>query len=92
MKPTVGRIVHYYPLGCGVNEGAEHAAIITHVRAANPIVDYADDGMEMRYSVDLCIFDLHTPGSEYCGPPSGTQDVSFSKGPKEGYWTWPPRV
>lgn len=79
-KPTVGRIVHYIR----TDDTITLAAIITAVSAVEQSSnDPEEDGMPL---VNLHF--LHPGGMDF----GGRQGASFSKDPKPGCWSWPPRV
>jgi hypothetical protein len=79
MKPTVGRIVHYYSRECPAGETpTPQAAIITAVHETDERI------------VDLCVF-----GGDYgmrgtTRVPGGDAET-FKPGGALPCWTWPPR-
>ena len=82
MKPSVGRIVHYFPRGEEFDPTHPSAAIITDVnRHPQP------DGVleEDTFLVSLRVF-TKDGGGEYPLNPN------FSPVPRRGHWSWPPRV
>lgn len=75
-KPSVGRIVHFYPNTADDDlNKVPHAAIITYV-------DFTE------IEVDVYVF---VP-SRFKGYSQNFSGVPFSENPKPGHWTWPPRV
>ncbi len=86
MIPTVGRIVHYTNLGDkdGKYPPETQAAIITSARVRSGVGGSAPEEEENRYHVSLHIF---YPTGQF-----DMVDVTWSKEPKGGHWSWPPRV
>jgi hypothetical protein len=80
-KPSVGRIVHYQAYGTpgGEYKPEPRAAIITQV--CEP--DRPDSIPEVP-SVGLAIMN---PTGMFFNP-----RIAYSKEPKPGYWSWPPRA
>jgi hypothetical protein len=79
MKPTVGRIVHFYtdreiPFSNGVGKGP-YAAIITQV--------FGDD--EAAYCNLMVFAPLSVPFAE-----TSVRNAEFETAPSR-YWVWPPR-
>jgi hypothetical protein len=79
MKPTVGRIVHYIR----TDDTVTLAAIITFVSdISQASKDPEENGMPL---VNLVFF--HPSGKDL----GGREGASYSKTPKPGCWSWPPR-
>jgi hypothetical protein len=83
MKPTVGRIVHYTGINQSAYEGPIAALVVFVADAKQSSRDPEENGMPL---VNLVIF--LQDGSDA----SALKGVEFSKEPKPGYWSWPPRV
>lgn len=84
MIPTVGRVVHFHlPNDSALPDdgpGEPLAAIITRV-----VPRETGSLGEQRCSVWLVVFHPDDGPLQYIGKP-------FSPTPREGHWTWPPRV
>ncbi|MBL8880649.1 MAG: hypothetical protein JNG88_16170 [Phycisphaerales bacterium] len=80
-KPTVGRIVHYYPGGeLGKKKGQPFAAVITHVWGNDCVnLEIMEDGSFPAWPSE----DVAT-----CYPTS----VMRSDEPRARHWCWPPRA
>lgn len=80
MKPTIGRIVHYYD---NMNKRGPHAAIVTEVTTGELMPDqkvnlqifWRDGGISQMYDVPFVDSD---------GPISESQELPYA--------IWPPRV
>jgi len=75
-KPSVGRIVHWFPdTADSQYNQVPHAAIITYV-------DFVETEIDLQIFVPL----------RFIGYNTMLQKVPFSETPKPGHWCWPPRV
>ncbi len=90
MIPTLGRIVHYTTSANQAGDPVTYAAIITQVR---PHTEFHEgqlpaDSLENESRVSLHVFchENFNVGS------LDLQEPPWSKEPKVGYWSWPPRV
>jgi len=79
VKPSVGRIVHYYP---DFPQLAPRPAIVLDVTEYDD-EDTGEHLEENRYYVLLLI---HLANGDE------RKDAPFSVEPKVGHWSWPPRV
>lgn len=80
MKPTVGRIVHYYPDAESDYAGeGPIPAIITKVTSLNGVFSRVEEAM---YRVQIHPFH---PGLPF------HLDALFTQQDTEGHWAWPPR-
>jgi hypothetical protein len=80
VKPSVGRIVHFYPSGAGVSEPL--MASITRVKYVLSESQVEED----FYELHLHVLYADGDGGFACSKPR------FSSNPTEGCWIWPPRV
>jgi hypothetical protein len=91
MKPTVGRIVHYYGNNLKWHRGRKtkftgpFAAIVVDVNQ--------DDGYFVSLNVQYpsATVDREQLQSEIVENVHGDQMVALVPGVPEGFWTWPPR-
>jgi hypothetical protein len=89
MKPTVGRIIHYYH-PCWPNEPL--AAVVTsalplaHDRETSSVFDI--DAEENQYAVKFQLL-LSTDQREELGMDANREWSWFSKDSQPYYWTWP---
>lgn len=84
MKPTVGRIVHYTYENDDKKVGSV-AAIVTRTKESlKELPGFEGSTLPDDTTVDLEVFDVIQSYRLHC--------VGFSENPKEGYWTWPPKV
>jgi hypothetical protein len=75
-KPSIGRIVHYQSFG---TPGGEHPS-----KPTAALITDVEEIPGYGLSVSLCVF--------YPNGHSFKPGVHFSKDPKPGHWSWPPRV
>lgn len=96
MKPTVGRIVHFYPMtaevpGTELAAAEEAAALVPW--AAIVIAVREVDGI--AWPVLRILHETH-PSNDFnidCAPGGYERDGIFEAfEPKMGFWCWPPRV
>ncbi len=88
MIPTVGRIVHFMPGTIPSHE--PQAAIITQVR---PHAEFHEGQALSDYEESKCRVSLHVYLQHNFDAGSlDLPDVPWSKEPKDGHWSWPPRV
>lgn len=79
--PSIGRIVHYYPIrvpGYGGSAEGPYAAMVT---ALNPMPN-------MPNSADSIAATVFLPS----GTPMGNPFIPHSEHPQPGHWSWPPRA
>lgn len=76
MIPTVGRIVHYY----GMTGDRPLAALVTHVEAIAARPNEDEEGWKVSIKIFIGQIDYWKA------------DVPFSREPRAGCWSWPPKV
>lgn len=85
MKPTVGRIVHFYLDLSERYVGIDPLplpAIIIRAKEAQVIQDKKVKRLPVM-EVDLQVFGLDER--------AGFENIPYSEQPLKGHWTWPPR-
>lgn len=80
MKPTVGRIVHYY-----MNDNMCVSPAVVLVTNTDVNLDVWPDEIPIPYGDELSLL-VHGLIRDY-----RLHSVPFSETPKPGHWTWPPR-
>jgi hypothetical protein len=85
MKPTVGRVVHYYfaSNAKGVPYHGPYAAVVCATSAEN-------DRLKGDLVATLKVFDPPDSGSGKGADHYFT--ANYSEAPAAGCWSWPPRV
>lgn len=97
MKPTIGRIVHYFlPENYGYPPEIvrkkplklrTYAAIISGINETSALIDKGKDvASEKALEVCLVVFGLTSGNRDVI-----SQTVPYSDSPKAGHWSWPPK-
>jgi hypothetical protein len=85
VKPSVGRIVHYHYTESGNPTLKTRPAVMVDVEPFDHFHGIHDGTEENRFDVFLLVYNKTEDERRASVPFSMT-------GPKDGHWTWPPRV
>lgn len=103
MKPSIGRIVHFYKRARTYESASDtfkatdelrtYPAIILALREAEAYKDATvapDKSLSAR--VDLQVFGYVDQPQQRQGSLGWNENIPFNPEPKDGHWSWPPKV